>query len=257
MKITNGTHWRTDHLKAILQRAAEQELEPAKRKAVIVTVSYSARHGSSSGCASIGGRHMTMRLPKGPSVPKQKPVAIDTPTWARERGDTDRFWIRWVPVTWKAGDPLPRTGSYIINPTRAEHDAELIKVQAAHDAAMRATQPGTPEYTAWRRHVVLSFAHTACHEFAHLRGMHHRQMPRKYTWDAGWQAYVAWANDMPLDVTPAKVKARPDVDAKLAHVVTMRRLAETRAKRAQTLLRKWRTKERYYLKQQAARAAGR
>src|SRR6185436_17871046 len=61
MKIINQTIWRTDQLKAILQTAAEIELEPAKRKRLIVTVSYT-RGGHSSGCAWIGGRHATVRI---------------------------------------------------------------------------------------------------------------------------------------------------------------------------------------------------
>ena len=61
MKIINQTLWRTDHLKAILQKAAEIELEPAKRKVLVVTVSYTRGHYS-SGCAYLGGRHATVRI---------------------------------------------------------------------------------------------------------------------------------------------------------------------------------------------------
>ena len=61
MKIINRTIWRTDHLKAILQKAAEIELEPAKRKVLVVTVSYTRGHYS-SGCAYLGGRHATVRI---------------------------------------------------------------------------------------------------------------------------------------------------------------------------------------------------
>lgn len=178
MKILNRTHWRTDQLRAILQRCAEMELEPAKRKHITVTVSYRRRGGGSSGCAYIGGR------------------------WCRVRVSSDVFDSR-------------------------------------------------------------DFAKVACHEFAHLRGMRHRQMPAYYkrnhiggTGD-GHERY-AWATSMVVE-RKAK-KARPTGAAlareRHAHVLTMVAKAQTRFKRAQTLLRKWKTKQRYYEKRLAAMEQG-
>lgn len=178
MKVINETVWRTDQLRAILQLAAERELEPAKRKRLVVRVCYT-RGGHSSGCAWVGGRHATVRI-KHPE--------------SRAR-------------TWQGQD------------------------QAAAVAE-----------------TVVRFASVAVHEFAHIRGMHHDTMPANYKWHGRWRDYVAWAVGMPLEPKPAKVKAKPTVDDKLAHVLRMKRLAETRLKRAQTILRKWRQRERYYLK---------
>jgi hypothetical protein len=174
MKIVNKTLYRTDHLKAILQKAAEVELEPEKRKVLTVTVSYT-RGGASSGCAYVGGRH----------------------AWIRIRHPESR--------------------------------SRLAPVETTE--------------------LVLSFASVASHEFAHIRGMNHQEMPGYYKWHrASWRDYVAWAATYPLDVKPARVAVTPTVSAKLAHVLKMKALAETRVKRATTILRKWKAKERYYQK---------
>jgi predicted SprT family Zn-dependent metalloprotease len=67
VKVINKTVWRTDHLKAILQRCAEQEFDDgAKRKRLRVTVEYT-RRGESSGCAFLNTNISTVRIanPKG------------------------------------------------------------------------------------------------------------------------------------------------------------------------------------------------
>jgi hypothetical protein len=183
MKITNKTVWRTDHLKAILQVAAERELEPAKRKVLRVTVSYT-RGAHSSGCAYVGGRHATVR-------------------------------IRHPFTTARGRVPLDAAG----------HDELLHR-----------------------------FASVAVHEFAHIRGMQHATMPANYKWHGRWREYVSWVQGMPLEVKAPKVVAKPTPSDKLAQVLVMKRIAETRLKRAQTLLKKWKAKERYYRK--AAQAPG-
>ena len=192
MKVRNLTLWRTDQLRAILQRAAEQELDPAKRRVLVVTVSYT-RGADSSGCAYIGGRHATVRI----------------------------------------RHPHSRAAHHV-------HFASGERV--AHDAPERLAE------------LVLRFAHVAVHEFAHIRGMRHAAMPNYYRWSGKWREYVQWAATMPLDVKPTRVVAKPSVDDKLAHVLKMKALAETRVKRAQTILRRWKARERYYVKA-ASRAA--
>jgi hypothetical protein len=184
MKLTNKTVWNTAHLRAILQKAAEIELEPAQRKTLHVTVTYT-RGAHSSGCAYIGGRH----------------------AWVR---------IRHPYSTGRRAVPLP------LNPAA---QAELA----------------------------LHFASVAGHEFAHIRGMHHATMPAKYKWSGNWREYVAWAKDFPLEPQATPVVVKPTATDKLAHVLKMKALAETRVKRATTILKKWKQKERYY--QQAAQRA--
>lgn len=214
MKIVNHTVWRTDHLRAIFQRAAEQELEPAHRKLVRVKVIYT-RGGWSSGCAWIGGRNAIIRL----------------------RHPRTRAWGfgKFVHVS----DDDPRQGC-----GRWHHpDGTSGKVVREQPKGMTADQ---------QRELVLRVASVAVHEFAHLRGMHHDKMPKYYRWSGKWREYVAWAADMPLEEKPVKAKPKATAPDKLAHVQRMKRHAETRLKRAQTLLKKWQARERYYQKQMAA-----
>jgi hypothetical protein len=207
MKVKNETLWRTDHLRAILQRAAEIELDPAKRKVLTVTVRYT-RGGHSSGCAWIGGRHATVRI----RHPQSRRA-------------------RWVHVP--HDDPRPAHGHW------AKADGTTGKV-------VRDTSPHalTPEA---QTELVLHFASVAVHEFAHIRGMTHQVMPAKYKWHGRWRAYVEWAIGMPLDVQAPKAVVKPTTHDKLAHVLKMKARAETRVKRATTLLKKWKARERYYM----------
>ena len=115
----------------------------------------------------------------------------------------------------------------------------------------------TPERAAAElRYNVIAFAFVACHEFAHIRGMRHAQMPKYYTWAKGWKDYVSWAKDMPLDLKPATVTKTPTpaerASDKLAHVRKMETRAKTRAKKATTILKKWSTKRKYYERRIAA-----
>lgn len=64
MKVINKTKWSTAHLRAIAVRIARVELEPEKRKRVILT--FSATRGAQhycSGYAYIHGRHARVNLP--------------------------------------------------------------------------------------------------------------------------------------------------------------------------------------------------
>jgi hypothetical protein len=60
MKIINKTHWRTDHLRAFIARLAKDELEPAARKALVVTIKYNRQKdkGWCSGRARVGSARM-------------------------------------------------------------------------------------------------------------------------------------------------------------------------------------------------------
>ncbi len=62
MKIQNETHWRTDQIRPLLQRAAEMELEPKHRRKVKVVVSYRRRGGGSSGCAYLKSNWCKVRV---------------------------------------------------------------------------------------------------------------------------------------------------------------------------------------------------
>ena len=56
MKFLNQTHWRTDHLKAIIQRVAEDELSPSQRKTMVIHLTYGTRSTDSCGHTLPSGR---------------------------------------------------------------------------------------------------------------------------------------------------------------------------------------------------------
>lgn len=214
MRIINKTHWSTSHLKTILQLCAEMELEPAKRRRMIVTVVYSGkRRDSSSGCAFIGGRVATVRIPKGPRQPE-----------------------KWLVEHYRKCDNDPNYSHPEKGHLLSDYLAQFNKDESLCN-------------------IKLSFASVACHEFAHARGMQHRQMPKQYTWALGWQEYVGWAASMPLEVKPTKVPAaKPDKQKqRYARILELKKAWATKLKRAQTALRKLRTQERYYERALAAK----
>lgn len=214
MKIINKTHWQTKHLKAILQRCAEMELEPAKRKRMIITIVYTGkRKDGSSGCAFIGGRVATVRIPKGPRQPE-----------------------KWVVEHYR----------------KCDADPNYSHPEKGHLLSGYLTQFNEAESM---RSIKLAFASVACHEFAHARGMEHRQMPKRYTWAEGWKDYVIWAADVPLEVKTLKARpAKPDAQqVRYERVLELKSQWTAKLKRAQTALRKLRTRERYYERALAAR----
>lgn len=97
-----------------------------------------------------------------------------------------------------------------------------------------------------------SFAMVACHEFAHNRGMEHRQMPTYY--NSSNHARYDWAKAFVVRAQAVKVKPTGPalVDVKVEHARKMIARAETRAKRAATILKKWRRKLTYYERKAAA-----
>jgi hypothetical protein len=98
------------------------------------------------------------------------------------------------------------------------------------------------------------FAKICAHEFAHLRGMRHRQMrgnPR-YDWvegDRGWRKHVQKMEYCAgVLITLKRPKSRPkDTDAtKLSRVLLRISDWETKRKRAENALRKYKKRQRYY-----------
>lgn len=97
MKLTNRTSYRTDQLKAILQRCAEMEVEAEDRKRLVVTVKYSRRPGRYSGHARLGGQHctrgplpVTLCLPKPGWTNGRKVAWLACHEFAHSRGTNHR-----------------------------------------------------------------------------------------------------------------------------------------------------------------------
>lgn len=98
-----------------------------------------------------------------------------------------------------------------------------------------------------------AFAKVAAHEYAHLRGMSHVNMPPRYKWGSPtWRERYAWANALGIHRKPKIVKARPSSNDKLSHAQRSLARALTRQKRATTIAAKWKAKVRYYERQMAA-----
>ena len=85
------------------------------------------------------------------------------------------------------------------------------------------------------------FAWLAAHEIAHVRGMGHRRMPaylNNFT-DTSRERW-GWAYALPIrQAVPAPKSALAAYQARLDHVQTMLRKADTRLKRAATIRTKW------------------
>lgn len=95
-----------------------------------------------------------------------------------------------------------------------------------------------------------NLAHLIAHEFAHVRGMTHKEMRQspRYTWVEGWGAVVSWAESLPLELVATK--PRPTVDdrrsQRLEHARLMLIRWEHRAKAATGRVRRWRNRVRGY-----------
>lgn len=219
MKVINKTRWRTDHLKAILQRAAEQEFDdPARRKRLRVTVTYT-RSGGCSGEAYCHSNVSTVRIEN-----PDRTVRVDIPC---DSDDPRRRMCRTFPV-----DGQPRTEYF--RPGGRKKIGEITGEKLTD--------------------LKLQFASVACHEFAHNRGMKHRAMPNYYFWRSRWKEYVAWAAEMPLELKPERSKPTSEEkrDGKLVNAQARWALAQTRLKRAATIEKKWRLRVRSLERRQAA-----
>ena len=149
MKIVNQTAWRTDHLRALIARVAQDELDAAVRRALRVRVTYKVRRGwrrsvgVTGGLATIGGPSVTLYLPTGETVDRSRfahTVAHElahvrglrhaamrgSPRYTWAEGWSERYaWADALPLERKASPPKPTA------------EARLTR-RLAHAAAMQA-----------------------------------------------------------------------------------------------------------------------
>jgi len=208
MRIENRTDWRTDHIAAFVRRALDaEEIPQAQRRHLRVVIEYERRNGV-AGRAAVGGHWMMLRLPR----PETEIV---------EGGERSFGTLL-----------LPSLRKWMVETNR-------IAAGARFDPNCKAVS-----FEARR----LQFAHTCVHEAGHLRGLRHRSMSHRceYSYRPGWEATVAWANDLPLEWKPKGEKA--SVEAKRAvredHSRKMVRLWDARARRAAARLKKWKARLR-------------
>lgn len=108
-----------------------------------------------------------------------------------------------------------------------------------------------------------ALAKVIAHEFAHLRGWEGGRSNElfmrgtaRYGYRGNYQEYYAWTNDLPLDVQPPKPKnAIPPEqkdEKKIAGIQAALKRWESKKKRAETALKKYRRKLKYYEKKVAA-----
>lgn len=77
MKIINNTKWRTDHLRAFVTRVAKEELEPSKRKKVVIQFNHThTSRWCTRGEAWIGGTHAQIWMPSPANAAKFRGLHI-------------------------------------------------------------------------------------------------------------------------------------------------------------------------------------
>jgi hypothetical protein len=84
------------------------------------------------------------------------------------------------------------------------------------------------------------FAYVLGHELGHCKGLHHGHMPPHMEHRTNYaRAHYAWAEPLTIRKQVIKKRERPTIDARLDHARGMLAKAQTRAKRATTIVKKW------------------
>jgi hypothetical protein len=103
----------------------------------------------------------------------------------------------------------------------------------------------------------VDFAGVCVHEMAHLRGLHHDRMNGKPKYDrvGNYRELYAWANDFEIRLAKvATAKPKADVqETRYSRVLNNIKGWETKLKRAQNALKKYRQQQRYYERALAAK----
>lgn len=218
MKIVNKTPYQTRHLRAFALRAAREELEPEHLH--LITVTFKPLSGKRHAGSPWSGGSAELGYKVWATYALNRQGFID--------GTTTRHIGRRVTINVPVRDPNGVLGDW------------------------------KPEqFTILRQ----SLAHVLLHEFAHCHGKTHNDMrgASRYRYVGNWRDHVAWALELPLERKPEKPK--PTVDDK--RILRLRRAAwnlalwETKLKRAQTKVKRWRATVRRMERYNAAAMAAR
>lgn len=97
----------------------------------------------------------------------------------------------------------------------------------------------------------VDLAMVIAHEFAHNKGVTHKQMKDDpyYRSTPRTAEVYAWARELPIRKVEPKTKQRRGPTDKLAHAQAMLRSWETKLKKTKTLHKKWERRVKYYEKQ--------
>lgn len=106
----------------------------------------------------------------------------------------------------------------------------------------------------------VDLAMVVAHEFAHNKNVRHTDMRGDPHYDRTPRTaeVYAWAKNLPLRKVAPKPKQRPTLEDRCSHATMMVRAWESKLKRTQTYLRKWRRRvKRYEARAANARNAAR
>ena len=220
--IINKTGWNTRHLRAFVTRCRRMGYGPKNRA---ITVIFAHGRGNESFCS---GR-------------------------AWYNGSSMRIWLASVDVL-KHRLAIARGAL-----KRAERREKEGRDSAATTAFYRREVSALTK----NQEVVIHkpwLAMVIAHELAHLDGIRHREMNQSYrelTNRGNWSEKFSWADDLPLEPkTPPRSKVKPEpltiASQQLLHAQSKVKEWKRKKKRAETGLRKWRQKVKYYERRQAA-----
>jgi len=96
MKIINKTKWQTKHLRAFVSKVAQDELEPEKRKRVIVAFVPARQQRGCTGYAYVGGRSCQINVPtkSDPAQWKRSLASTIAHELAHLHGHKGERWMR-------------------------------------------------------------------------------------------------------------------------------------------------------------------
>lgn len=94
MKVINNTCWQTKHLRAIVGKVAQEELDTPKRKQVKVTFVPARQQNYVTGRAIVGGYSCTIHIPTKKDPDKGQLAAVIAHELAHLRGAKGERWMR-------------------------------------------------------------------------------------------------------------------------------------------------------------------